>query len=397
MSARFNLRVLLIGAAVQALCQVQIVPTAQNTRLMAYDTFFRRVIWAQDRSPGLVAAVARDYELTDSEQARVIEIANDWRVRWDDIESQARPLLAACQSSTSSPALQDLLRNRLQMTSDHIDRLQAAFGPERFAAFEALITKPPPPTHPRPDPAQRVRLTAYDAFFSRFWWLDDRAAYLDHYQGPIGSWTRTAAAREFGMTVSEHALVSPIVADWQAKNSAIADQARKVSNGGRITKSPEFQSLEENRLKVLSDHIDQLQAALGPARFEALDALVRKNSFPRVGPQNQFVLTVLDVDGQSTLVSFAGMAYELPLPRKPGGRSHAVGLIVNTREGIEHFGWETISKVEIDDGRATITLKTGETVSGAELPPHASLDGQADSSRRTVIDFSEIKTLTVSP
>jgi hypothetical protein len=394
MSARFNPRVLLIGAAVQALCQVQTVPTAQNTRLMAYDTFFRRVIWAQDRSPGLVAAVARDYELTDSEQARVIEIANDWRVRWDAIENQARPLLAAGQSSTSSPALQDLLRNRLQMTSDHIDRLQAAFGPERFAAFEALITKPPPPTHPRPDPAQRVRLTAYDAFFSRFWWLDDRAAYLDHYQGPIGSWTRTAAAREFGMTVSEHALVSPIVADWQAKNSAIADQARKVSNGGRITKSPEFQSLEENRLKVLSDHIDQLQAALGPARFEALDALVKKNNFPRGGPQNQSVLTVLDVDGQSTRISFAGMAYE---PRRRPGASHMVGLVVYTREGIEQFAWETISKVEIEDGRATIALKTGETVVGAELPPHSSLTGQTDRGTRGEIDLSRVKTISVAP
>jgi len=393
-SARFNPRVLLIGTAVQALCQVQIVPTAQNTRLMAYDTFFRRVTWAEDRSPGLVAAVARDYELTDSEQARVIEIANDWRVRWDAVENQVGPLLAAGQSGAYSPALQDLLRNRLQMTSDHIDRLQAAFGPERFAAFEALITKPPPPAPPRPDPAQRARLTAYNAFFLRFWWLEDRAAYLDHYQGPIGSWTRTAAAREFGMTDSEHALVSPIVADWQAKNSANADQARKVSNGGRVTKSPEFQVLEEDRLKMVSDHVDQLLAALGPARFRTLDALVRKNNFLRGGPQNQIVLTVLDVDGQSTRVSSAGMEYE-PL-RRPG-MSHMVALIVYTREGIEQFGWETISKVEIGDGRSTITLKTGETVSGAELPPHASLDGQADSSRRIVIGFSKIKTLTVSP
>jgi hypothetical protein len=241
---------------------------------------------------------------------------------------------------------------------------------------------------------QPARLAAYDAFFSRFWWLEDRAAYFDHYQGPIGSWTRTAAAREFGMTVSEHALVSPIVADWQARNSAIADQARTVSNGGRIAKSPEFQGLEENRLKILSDHIAQLQAALGPARFEALDALVRKNNFSRGGSQNQSVLTVLQVDGRSTRISLAGMAYE---PRGRPGVSHMVALVVYTREGIEQFGWETISKVEIDHGRATITLKTGETVSGAELPPRASLDGQAGSSPRTVIDFSKIKTLTVSP
>ena len=392
MFARFFSQALLICLAAQALCQAQTQLTEQQARIMAYDSFFLRVM----RIPR--SSIGRDFGLTDSDLAAVIAVATDWGVKFDGIDKQARQLLAAGQSSSSSPELQGLLAERLNMTSDHIARLQAALGPARFAALEALVTQPRTAAAPPVlSSAQRSRLSVFNAFFLRFWWLEDIAANLDHYQGPIGSWTRTEAAREFGMTVSEHALVSPIVADWQAKNSAIAAQARKVSDGGRITRSPEFQVLEENRLKALSDHIDQVQAALGPARFEALDALVRKNSFPRVGPQNQFVLTVLDVDGQSTLVSFAGMAYELPLPRKPGGRSHAVGLIVNTREGIEHFGWETISKVEIDDGRATITLKTGETVSGAELPPHASLDGQADSSRRTVIDFSEIKTLTVSP
>ena len=168
MSARFNPRVLLIGAAVQALCQVQTVPTAQNTRLMAYDTFFRRVIWAQDRSPGLVAAVARDYELTDSEQARVIEIANDWRVRWDAIENQARPLLAAGQSSTSSPALQDLLRNRLQMTSDHIDRLAGCFRARALRGFRSAHNQTAPadasaPRSRRSAPGSRLTMHSFSA------------------------------------------------------------------------------------------------------------------------------------------------------------------------------------------------------------------------------------------
>ena len=118
-----------------------------------------------------------------------------------------------------------------------------------------------------------------------------------------------------------------------------------MSNGGRITKSPEFQSLEENRLKVLSDHIDQLQAALGPARFEALDALVKKNNFPRGGPQNQSVLTVLDVDGQSTRISFAGMAY---MAAEKAGRQLAHGRPRRLHAGGDRaVRLGTISKVQM--------------------------------------------------
>lgn len=405
MLARFFSQTLLICLEVGALGRGQTQPIAQQSRLMAYDSFFLRVTRIEDRATTLVAqgknptstrsSIGRDFDLTDAEQALVIAIASDWGAQFQANQAKAKALLAAAQSSSSSPELQGLLVARLNMTSDHIAQLQAALGPTRFAALDALVTQPRPAPEPSAlSSAQRVRLAPYNAFFSRFWWLEDRAAYLDHYQGPIGSWTRTAAAREFGMTVSEHALVSPIVADWQANNSALADQARKISDGGRVTRSPAFQSVEESRLKMLADHIDQLQAALGPARWEVLEALVRKTNFPRAGFQNQSVVTVLDVDGQSTRITSAGMSYE---PRRRAGSSHMVALIVYTGEGIEQFGWETISKVEIGDGRVAITLKTGETVTGAELPPHASLVGQADSRGRTIIDFSKIRTLTVSP
>jgi hypothetical protein len=403
MFARVFSQALLICLAAGALGQGQPQPIAQQSRLMAYVTFFVRVSWIADRAATLVAqaknptsirsSIGRDFDLTDAEQALVIAIGSDWGARIEANQAKAEVLHAAGQSISSSPELQGLLAARLDMTWDHISQLQAALGPARFAALDALVTQPRTRSAP-PDASstQRARLTAYNAFFGRFWLLEDRAAFLDRYEGPVGSWTRTAAAREFGMTVSEQALVSPIVADWRARNSAIDDQARKVYDGGRVTRSPELQTLEENRLTVLSNHVDQLQVALGAARFEALDALVRRNYFPR--PQNHPELTVHDVYGQSTPISSAGMTYE---GRRRPGVSHTVALIVYTREGIEQFDWETISRVEIDEGRATITLKTGETFSGAELPSRAALDGQSDSSGRTVIDFSKIKTLTVSP
>jgi len=203
-----------------------------------------------------------------------------------------------------------------------------------------------------------------------------------------------AVAREFGLTASEQALISPIFADWQAKNSAIAEQSRKASEGGRITKSSELDALESTRRKAIADYIDQLQAALGPERFKALDATVSAGNFPRANSGGQAVLTVVDVNGRSTQVKFAGMAYE-PL-RRPG-RSHMAALTVYTREGIEQFGWETVSKVEISAGRATIALRTGEKVAATELPPHSSLTGQTNGGGRAEIDFSRIKTITVSP
>jgi hypothetical protein len=76
---------------------------------------------------------------------------------------------------------------------------------------------------------------------------------------------------------------------------------------------------------------------------------------------------------------------------------HGVALLVFTPEGIEEFGWETITKVDIKAGRATIALRTGETVEAAELPSHSSLDGQTDGGSKAIVDFSRIKTITVSP
>src|SRR5690242_4757287 len=76
-------------------------------------------------------------------------------------------------------------------SSSSSPEIQAVLRPARFAALEAQLAQPrPAPAQSNPFSAQRARLTPYNAFFSRFWWLEDRAAYLDQYQGPIGSWTR---------------------------------------------------------------------------------------------------------------------------------------------------------------------------------------------------------------
>ena len=293
------------------------------------------------------------------------------------------------------------------MTSDHIDRLQTELGPARFATLDALVAKPRTSALPPGfNPAEYARIGRYNSFFSRVSWLEDRAASLARL-GKVGPLTRTAPAREFGLTVPEQALVTPIVADWQTKNGAIARQAQKLAAAGitGAAESPELQSVEAARQQNIADHIDRLQATLSPERFAALDALLgRPRSF---GASNRQKLAVLDVDGKTVSLSFAGIGYEPPRSPEPGQMAyiapthlmpqHGVALLVFTPEGIEEFGWETITKVDIKAGRATIALRTGETVEAAELPSHSSLDGQTDGGSKAIVDFSRIKTITVSP
>jgi hypothetical protein len=109
-------------------------------------------MWLEDKASELVSqgksglfarsVIQGDYGLTDGEQALLLATAADWRTKSGAIQDQAKPLLAAGLSSVSSSAVQALLAARLGVTSDHIDQLEAALGPMRFAALDALVTKP---------------------------------------------------------------------------------------------------------------------------------------------------------------------------------------------------------------------------------------------------------------
>lgn len=150
--ARFCLQAMLVGAGCLALCQTPTPLSTENSRLLAYDKLFFRVMWLEDKGNQLVSqgkngayansVLQRDYGLTEAEQAKLTVVAADWRDKFDAIQNQAKPLVAAGQKSTSSPALQELLAARLRVTSDHIDQLRGALGPMRFAAMDALVTKP---------------------------------------------------------------------------------------------------------------------------------------------------------------------------------------------------------------------------------------------------------------
>ena len=149
---RFCRPALWAGAAVVAFCQTPVQLSAENARLLAYDKLFFRVMWLEDQaswlvSQGMTGAYAhsvmqRDYGLTEGEQAQLIAVAADWRVKFRANQDQAKALMAAGQTGASSPALQELLAARFKVTSEHIDQLRAALGPMRFAAMDALVTKP---------------------------------------------------------------------------------------------------------------------------------------------------------------------------------------------------------------------------------------------------------------
>jgi len=173
-SAAARCCLLALATAVAALAQQQVPAqyASQIARLKAYDAFFFRVTWLQNKSSQLSSqgkstafadsVVQVEYGLTDAEQAQLASIAADCRAKSGAIQDQARPLLAAGQSSASSPTVQALLAALLGVTSDHIDQLQAALGPMRFAALDALVTKtaavsPPPGATGAPDRAKGVR------------------------------------------------------------------------------------------------------------------------------------------------------------------------------------------------------------------------------------------------
>jgi hypothetical protein len=145
------------------LCQTPTQSSSEIGRLMTYDRLFIRVMWLEDKASELEAQrknpahfrsiIRSEFGLTVGEMALVTAIAADLRAEHDAIRKQAQPLLAAGQSSTSSPDLRSLLASRLKATADHIDALQAVLGPMRFAAMDALVMRPPstaasPPSRP---------------------------------------------------------------------------------------------------------------------------------------------------------------------------------------------------------------------------------------------------------
>src|SRR5512144_2974844 len=99
MPARFYPVALLIGFAAQALGQAQ--PTPQNSRLMAYFSFFTRVSFSEC-GPGTRDNIAYEFKLTESEMNAVCEISADWRAKFTAFSNQISSLPAGGQSTEIS-------------------------------------------------------------------------------------------------------------------------------------------------------------------------------------------------------------------------------------------------------------------------------------------------------
>jgi len=115
------------------------------------------------------------------------------------------------------------------------------------------------------------RLLVYDALFFRVTWLEGQANKLAS-QGKSGAFMRSAIRQQAGLTTQEEASLKAIAADWRGKESAIETASKAlIAAGARGPTSAPLQNLAQQRKQMIADHINQLQAALGPARFAVLD------------------------------------------------------------------------------------------------------------------------------
>jgi hypothetical protein len=130
-------------------------------------------------------------------------------------------------------------------------------------------------TKPGGNAAQLPDYVLYDSFLFRVKWLSGQADKLAS-QGMNDGFSRTMVQREVGLTDSEAALLNAVAADWWQKNSAIVNAVKAALAVGAQAGSQQLQSLQNQRIRTVQDHISQLQAGLGPPRFLVLDAFVRQ-------------------------------------------------------------------------------------------------------------------------
>ncbi len=143
----------------------------------------------------------------------------------------------------------------------------------RILAIAALLGAGlPAPSQAQGQPAYPdSRLLVYDALFFRVMWLEGQANKLDS-QGKNGAFMRSAISQQAGLTTQEEASLKAIAADWRGKESAIETASKAlIAAGARGPTSAPLQNLAQQRKQMIADHINQLQAALGPARFAVLD------------------------------------------------------------------------------------------------------------------------------
>ncbi len=150
MLSRILVLAALLGAGLPAPSQAQGQSTYPDSRLLVYDSLFFRVMWLEGQANKLVSqgkndafmrsAIRQQAGLTSQEEASLKAIAADWRANESAIETASKALIAAGARGPTSASLQSLAQQRKQMIADHINQLQTAFGPARFAVLDGYAT-----------------------------------------------------------------------------------------------------------------------------------------------------------------------------------------------------------------------------------------------------------------
>jgi hypothetical protein len=149
--------------------------------------------------------------------------------------------------------------------------------------FPALCQKPQStPATPVPD------YILYDAFFYRVKWLNDLADNYDSRgKAASAAYFRSTLQRTAGLTAQEEAAVEAIAADWRAGDVSIVNTGQALMKAGAAPNDSRLKALAIQRQQLVAAHVSQLQAAMGPARFQTLDGFVRATSTVKSGTAAQ--------------------------------------------------------------------------------------------------------------
>lgn len=148
--------------------------------------------------------------------------------------------------------------------------------------FQALCQ-----TAPAAAPPQVPYVIIYDGLFHKVLFLEGVAAKLDANKKD-SSGARGVIQNMLGLTSTEAATLNALAADWQtqmtgnqtATTAAFQAASNQIAASGAATaaQSQQIQAVRSQRWAIDTAHIQQLQAAVGSARFAVIDAAVQATS-----------------------------------------------------------------------------------------------------------------------
>ncbi len=154
--------------------------------------------------------------------------------------------------------------------------LLAGFG------FQALCQ-----TTPAATPPQVPYVIVYEALFHKILFQEDVAAKLDARKKD-SSGARAVVQKMLNLTDQETAALKALAADWQTQMTSnqsatstafLAAHGQIVASGAATAaQAQQVQAVRAQRWAIDTAHIQQLQDAVGAARFAVIDSAVKATS-----------------------------------------------------------------------------------------------------------------------